>query len=294
MYNRVKLDRGRSCIEEKKLIWQPLRILGQSLLDLWENLLVLVTANLAWGIALIPVLGLSLVLGGLLGTVLALVLLVIIVAPVTLGLYSLTAEVDRREKLELGDFRRGVRQNYRRAWLLGSINVIFFVLLLFNWAFYSSGSVANTPLSYLFFLWIYVGFLWFSMQLFLWPLAARMDKVRLLPLLRNGVLAALKYPLISFGLGLVMAIFFLLSFYLAFLPVILFGMSFYALIGNKALTVVLQRERERAARQEQQGGNASPYQVDLPELPSKEAEAVFPGGTLPPGVKRRGSLKDEG
>lgn len=274
---------------------QALRILGRSVADLWDNLFALVVANLMWSLSLMPGLGVAIWVGGSLGLALGLLLLVLITAPATLALYVMTIEVIRLERVEFGEFWRGLREYYRRGWLVGFLNLIFVIIALFNLAFYSSPSVQSGPLALGIIIWGYVAFVWFTMQIYLWPLAVRMEKVRVGGLLRNAFLASFKYPGQTLVLGVVLAIIIAVSILLAFLPLIMFGMVYITIVSNKALTTVLRREQERATAKTEGGGNASPYQVDVPLLPEKdlEKEPSFSTRNAPPGIKKRGVNKAE-
>ncbi len=269
---------------------QALNILGRGLADLWDNLFVLAIANLVWALSLVPGVGLATFVNGGLGLSLGLLMLVLLTAPTTLALYSFTIEINRREKVEFGEFWRGLKQYYRRGWVIGLLNVAFVVLSFFNLTFYLSPSIANSPLWLIVIVWGYIAFSWFCMQLYIWPLAVRMDKFKLGGLLRNAFLGAFKYPILTLILSVVMGAFFVVSYLLAFLPVILIGMTYYAIISNKALTVVLEKEQERLERLKNNGEDSPPFQVDVPPLPELEPEEkpVFTTRNTPPGVKRRG------
>lgn len=271
---------------------QALRILGRGLADLWDNLLVLVVANLVWALALLPGVSLIVFLPGI-GFILGLILLVLLLGPATLALYSFTIEVTRREKIEFGEFWNGLKQYYRRGWVVGLVNAVFAILAIFNLIFYLSPGVSNTPLGFGIILWAYITFAWLCLQFYLWPLAIRMEQFRLGIWLRNALVAAFKYLGFTSILGLVMAIFFFVSFLLAFIPVVVFGMSYHALISNRALSVVLEKERERAEALEKKGEQAT-YAVDVPPLPEPEAPSrpVYSTRNAPPGVKRRGTSED--
>ncbi len=263
---------------------QALNILGRSLMDLWDNLFVIVVANLVWAVSLMPSFGVVTWLGGWPGLVAALALAVLLLAPATLALHFLTADVNRREKLEISEFWRGYRQFYRRSWLLGLLNAGFLIAAFVNIIFYSSQAVNNSPLQFITYLWFYLAFIWFSMQIYMWPLAVRMEPFRPIGLLRNTFLATFKYPLLSLILGIFVAATFVLSSLLGFVPVVLFGVGYYAIIGNKALALVLAKEKERAS-----SNSNSTYRVEATALPAKtEAAAVFSTRSAPPGVKRRG------
>jgi hypothetical protein len=227
------------------LAGQALQILGRGWRDLWDNLLVMIAANLIWAVTLLPGLGLLNLGSGLLASGLGLILIVLLAGPATLALYNLTLEVTRRERIELGDFWQGLRQYYRRGWVVALLNLAFGLLALLNLNFYLSPDLRNSPLSLGIILWGYITFAWFCMQLYLWPMAIRTEQFRLDGLLRNAFLATFKYPALSLIIGLATGLFFLIATLAAFLPIILFGMGYYALVSNHALRIVLQKEQAR-------------------------------------------------
>lgn len=275
---------------------QSLQILGRSLWELWDNIFVLVVANLLWALALAPAMASLSFIGGWLGVGLALVFLLFLSGPATLGLYELTLHSSRRERLELGVYLKSVRENYRRGWLIGLLNVIFLVLAFVNLTFYSSLASNNSPLGMALILWGYVVFIWFAMQIYLWSLAIRMEKFGLWGVLRNAFLASFKYPVLSLVLGLVLGLFFLLSGLLSFLPIVIFGMSFHALVSNKALNLVLEKEQVRLSRQPANSVE-SPFQITespLPPPPPEPAAKPFSTRNTPQGVRKRGTIKTPG
>ena len=277
------------------MVRQALRILAQALSDLWENIFTFTVANVVWAFSLIPGFGVALLINNLIGLVLGLLVIGLTTGPVTVGLYSLTVEVGRREKIDFGDLWRGIRQYYRRGWLLGVLNVVFIMLAVVNFSFYTSPGIQGTPLSFAIFLWAYIVFTWFVMQLYLWPLAVRMEQFKLVGVFRNTLLATFKYPVLSLTLGLIVGVIFLASSFIGYLPIMLFGIAFHGLVGNKALSTIVAREQSQVAAQGGDGTVVGPYQVDVPPLPpiiEPAPEPTYTTRNTPPGVKRRGSQKE--
>jgi hypothetical protein len=278
------------------LFRQSLQILGRSLWELWDNIFVLVVANLLWALALVPAVASLSFIGGWLGVGLGLIFVLVLSGPATLGLYELTLYANRRERLELGTYLKSVRENYRRGWMVGLLNVIFVVLAFVNLTFYSSLAANNSPLGMALILWGYVVFIWFAMQIHLWPLAVRMEKFGLWGLLRNAFLASFKYPVLSLVLGLVLGLFFLLSGFLSFLPIVVFGMSFHALVSNKALNLVLEKEQVRLNNQpaNSEGGAFQITESPLPPPPPEPEAKPFSTRNTPLGVRKRGRIETPG
>lgn len=272
---------------------QSLQVLGRSLWELWDNIFVLIVANLIWALALVPAMASLSFIGGWVGVGLGLVFLVVLSGPATLGLYELTLNANRRERLELNNYIHSVRKNYRRGWVIGLINVIFIVLAFVNLTFYSSLAANNSPLGIALILWGYMAFIWFTMQFHLWPLAIRIEKFSIWGVLRNAFLATFKYPVLSLVLGTLVGIFFLLSGLLSFLPLVIFGISFHALVSNKALQLVLEKEQARVSNKPADEADSAFKITEAPLPPPPPAPEVKPFTTrnAPQGVRRRGKIE---
>jgi len=279
------------------LFRQAFAILGRSLWELWDNIFVLVVANLVWSLALVPAMAALSFIGGWIGLIVTILDLLFLSGPVTLGLYELTLNANRRERLELYVLFQSVRTNYWRGFQVGLLNVIFVVLAFVNLTFYSSLAASNSPLGLAVILWGYVVFIWFTMQFHMWPLGLRMEKFSLLGLLRNSFLATFKYPVLSLVLGFVVGLFFLLSGLVSFLPLVIFGISYHALVGNKALNLVLEREQVKQENSPASEGE-NPFAIEaapLPPPPVTETEPKpFTTRNAPQGVLRRGGIEKSG
>jgi len=263
------------------MLRRVLPIIGRSIADLWDNILVLVAANVLWALSALPGVVLFL-LGSNIFTVLGLIILeVLLLGPATLALFYLTSEVSRREHLELREFFIGLKRFYKRGWAVAGLNGFFLLLAYFNLVFYSSGEVASSPISVLSILWVYVLLVWLTMQLYLWPLALRMEQLKIGLLLRNTALATLKYPFYSLLMTLFLLILAVISFLLGFVPTVIFGAAFHILVSNKALTAVLEREQSRLTAQTEN----SKLKIQVSDLKK--------GGRTPPGEEVAASSPPE-
>lgn len=176
------------------MIRRILPTIGRSLLDLWDNILVLSVANCAWALSALPGLLIFFLGGGVLLGLVAIAVMVLTLGPTTAALFYMTSEVTRLERLEVREFVVGIRRFYRRGWAVGAINGVFAVLAYFNLVFYSSKDLTGSPLALLFIVWVYFTFVWFTLQIYMWPLALRMEEFKVGLLLRNSALATFKYP----------------------------------------------------------------------------------------------------
>ncbi len=264
------------------------RIIMKALVSLWENILVLVAANAIWAFSLVPGIFIFSIGGGIWTLLGAIFFLIFLSGPTTVGLFYLTSNISRLERVELRDFFTGIKLYYGRGWLLSGLNVLFFLLAYFNLTFYTSPDLAGNPVSYLFLLWIYLIMVWFIFQIYVWPLALRMEKFKIILLLRNAAIASFKYPFYSLAIGLVLFLTLLGSIISALVITVIFGAAFHTLLSNKALMGILELEEEKNA------GLAEKNQValDLPlapvkKEPEKELRAPGPTRNIPPGVIKR-------
>src|SRR5436305_5121812 len=93
---------------------RALPVLGRSLLDLWENIFVLMVANLIWVVCFSPLV-LVLALNPPFMPLILAVVVVLALGPPTIGIYALTSEVTRYEKLEAIALWRGIKQYWLRG-----------------------------------------------------------------------------------------------------------------------------------------------------------------------------------
>ena len=213
-----------------------------ALADLWDNVLVLVLANILWAISLLPaVMVLNIPISVPYVYLIAVLPLIFLGGPATIGLFSLTANVTRLERLELGEFFKGIRAYYWRGILLALLNLIFAAIAFINLAFYASVNVAGGVVSIL---WLWLIFLWLVLQVSLWPMALSFEnRFSLRLLFRNSLLATFKYLFFTLLIGLALGIILFGSYYLLFLPTVLFGMSYHTLVSNNAFQAILDREK---------------------------------------------------
>lgn len=275
------------------MVRRILPILVRSLADLWDNLLVLVIANALWALSAMPGLAFLFLGGSVLAIVAMLVGLVLLVGPATMSLYYITADVNRRERVELREYLRGIRRYYRRGWALAALNAVFAIIAYFNFIFYSSKDVAGSPIALLSVIWLYLAVVWFTFQIYMWPLALRMEKLKIGLLLRNSALATFKYPFFGLVLALFLLLLLILSFFTAFVVTIIFGAVFQALVSNRALGVVLEQEEARSTGQNSTTVTGLAMNVPPPlekkaPAPEEVTEAI-PTRNTPVGVKQRGT-----
>lgn len=262
-------------------------LLARSIADLWDNILVLIVANSIWAISVLPGLALFFLGGGIAILLGAVVIMVLFMGPTTAGLFYATADVTRRERLELREFFTGIKRFYVRGWMLAGINGIFGVLAYFNLVFYNSKDIAGTPLAYLSIFWFYLLVVWFTLQLYMWPLALRMERLRIGLLFRNAALATFKYPFFSLVLSLILLTVLVLSFFTGFIITVIIGAALHTVISNKALAAVLEVEESRATGQNTALAMNLPPPLETEAAVEKAENRAVPTRNSPPGVTRR-------
>lgn len=229
-----------------------LRVFWAALLDLRDDMVLLLACNLLWAVLGLPLLLLALLAlnssAPLLAACLAL-LAVLPLAPVTLGLFSVAEHVAAGYAASVGVFFVGLRQHWRRGWLVLGSWLLGLILLLVNIRFYGTMQHGLALLPWLAFCLLLC--LWGALLLYLFPLTLHVAGLR-----RIGTQAALMVlgrPLFSFGTLLLMLPVVLVSLLLPFVLLTL-GAALLALWSTHATRDVQQEgARQRAALREQAG-----------------------------------------
>lgn len=120
------------------------------------------------------------------------------------GLMHLSYVAHRSPAANLDAFWGGFRANLRRGFVLALLNLVVVGVNLVNlW-----GAQGHSGLFYdaLRGLWLLVLALWFTIQLYLWPLFYAMEQPTLVGALRNAAVMILLNPLFTLGLWLGIAV----------------------------------------------------------------------------------------
>lgn len=143
---------------------------------------------------------------------------------------------------DIHDFWLAFRENFWRGTLLGFISALLLLTNLGN--LYAYRAETGALIWILRGLWIATLFVWFSVQLYVWPLYFEMETPRLITALRNALLMLLLNPLFTLGLWLIIAI---VAFLSSLLPVtwILLTVSFLACLSASATLNRLQAAGHR-------------------------------------------------
>jgi uncharacterized membrane protein YesL len=225
------------------------RTLWAALVNLYEETLVLVGANLA-SVALNLPLAVLLFLIGLPffstsegpGTqwLVAIIawLLPFMPTPGNLALAGLTQVAAGPDVPRLALFRDSLRQHWRLALQATILSLIVMAALAWNVTFY----VGQTSgwLQFISILWLYAAIFWLSVHIYLAPLAVHVAEPRLFDLYRRAIFIALGHPVYTLLVLLVLLVFAFAT--VVFVPVyLLVGPVFISLTQAQALREIRRR-----------------------------------------------------
>jgi uncharacterized membrane protein YesL len=182
----------------------------------YEELFILVAANLLWFFLSIPI---------------------VTMPAATAGLNLLANELAHERRVQLSLFWTGFKQYFWPALGVGAINLFLFLVLVSNFLFYAQIEARWTP--WVLGLWVAVAVLWGALQLVLFPLFMEQVPNNVFLPYRNALFLVLATPVVS-GTGLVLM---LLTWGLSFVlvvPLVLVGGSLIAVYGNLLTVTKLQ------------------------------------------------------
>lgn len=123
----------------------------------------------------------------------------IITAPAAwAGLVRMSHLAHTARSADLTDFWEGFKANLRRTLVLGLVNALIIVVNVANLWNYRFDSGLTVDLLRI--VWVLVLVIWFSIQLYLWPIFYEMETPTLAGALRNAALMVLLNPLFTLAL----------------------------------------------------------------------------------------------
>jgi hypothetical protein len=182
---------------------------------------------------------------GLIGLLLG---VLILVPPLTGGLYSVAVEIAHERRVEFGYFWQGIRSYARLSWALGAIVVASGVILAVDVIFYLSSD--NVVFAAIGFLGLWALLFWIAVQIYLFPLMIvitheekHQEKKPIKLILKNASLLTLAYPFFALGILIVSLLATALSVALLLILLATIWMPFVAVLYSRA-TVSSLREAE--------------------------------------------------
>lgn len=225
-------------------------VMGRVLKAAYDDLFLCVFLSVAWWacpIVLVLLLGgLSQWAGGslealpatlgLAGVIAVVLILLLVQAPVAMGLQHVANRIANYKRADSGFFWESWRKYPGRGYLLFILSVLIPAAIGFNIWFYFN-SQGWLQIVGVIWLWLFLFSLMAGQYVF--PLLWQQDEPNVRLALRNSLLLALQHPLYSILLLLFQLLLLLLSFALT-LPLILLAPALIALTGNFALVGILQ------------------------------------------------------
>lgn len=201
-------------------IWRSLR-------DAYEELFILIGAN-----------------------VLALLLFIPLVTapPALAGLHNLSFYIATEKRIELGFFWEGFKSYFLDSWKLTALNIVVFGVLGVDIWFYLGKMEGAWRVLGFAGLWLLL--LWTVAQLYTFPLLVRQEERNLFLLLKNSILLTLAYPAFSLTTALLLILLTALSLVLPII-FILIGLSFAAVVGAHALRQGIEMVEDYKSRQDE-------------------------------------------
>lgn len=233
-----------------KIFWQSIR-------DLFDEVFVLMLANLVWVAINLPLMGLAIFLSvgapalGLAAFLIGLLPL----GPSTVGLYTIVERIADGRVAKAGQLFDGFRQYRRLSWNIYLPWGLGLAIILVNLYFYAQ--LSSTLGSFLFFAFLYLTLVWFALLIYIGPLLLIQRDKRLRVVARNASLMALGRPIYTLITLVLMGVIMFVSYWLI-LPLFLFTFSFLALWSYRATTrLIKDAEARQAAREAKTAGSES-------------------------------------
>ena len=224
----------------------------------YDELFVLSGMGLIWFLVAIVVpyglfalLGLLSPLAGLIGGLLA---LLILAPPMTGGLYHVASHIAREKRVEFGYLWEGIKTNARLSWALGGIVIFSGAILVVDVRFYLTSE--NRIFAVIGFLGLWAILFWVTVQVYLFPLMIMQEDRRVKVILKNASLITLAYPFYALVILIIALLATALSILLVFILLATLWMPFVTVLFSRATfsslgEVEAYRQRETELEQEQ-------------------------------------------
>lgn len=189
--------------------------------DLFDEMLVMVGANVIWAIASLPLFTIGLV-ASVYGDVMVglpmLLLSVIPGGPATAGLLAMAERITEGRTVRMGLFFEGVRTYWKQSWIVFGLWMLGFALLLINVQLYPQlGTMLGTFLQVVC---AYLLLIWMALLIYIGPLMILQVDKRVSFIARNALIMTMGRPVFTFVTLVLMGIVVVLSIISTLLPLI--------------------------------------------------------------------------
>ena len=217
----------------------------------------------------------------------------VIAGPATAGLHAAMAPLAHGELFEIGRFLRGARHNFRRAWLMMTLDVVIGTVLVLNvWFYWHTDVPGAWMLSIVF---GYALLAWAAVQPYLFPLMVELDQGVWL-VARNAAFIAVDNVGLTIGLLIVNGVLVGVS-----LPLgaILVPFALPAILANihlRAVVTIIDRYRAQGRVLPRAGETLpeSSFPMNTPAPPERDAADAMGLGGRPRRLRDRDEAGDAG
>jgi uncharacterized membrane protein YesL len=226
-----------------------LKVIGKAFVDVYDNMFVLLLANLIYVIlAAVPVTGFVSIVdsalrepenlsGAPVVAALMALLWVLLAGPAGYALAVMLRRVTEFESFTVRDYLGAMRQNLRRAWVMGLVSIGGTTLLVINLGFYATVGGWGALLLPLF---LVITLFWLLMQMYVYPLAV-ITEGGPLPVLRNAAIIVVRRPGLTLLTALVCLILIAISTVLV-IPWVIITVGALTALGTRAVRSAVRRD----------------------------------------------------
>jgi uncharacterized membrane protein YesL len=181
--------------------------------------------------------------------VIAVLIALIPVPPITGAIYSVATLIAREKRIEFSYLWEGFKSSFALSWKIGGVLLVSGLILVVDVVFYFSSDSA--VFSVIGFLGLWALLFWLGVQIYLFPLAFMQEDQSLKVMLKNASLLTLAYPLFALGILVVTALVTALSVLLVLILLATVWMPFVAILNSRATISSLEQvEGYRQAQKE--------------------------------------------
>jgi uncharacterized membrane protein YesL len=237
----------------------PLIVFWRAGRDVFDDLFVLIGANLLWVLIAGPLLIVTAILAFSATPIYAAItamLSVLLLGPASAGLLTMAQRIVEGRVAPISLFFEGFRQHYRISWIVYGLWMLGLVTLIFNLIFYAQ--LSGFFGSFLTILFTYFVVAWFTLLIYLGPLMLLQEEQRLRLIWRNAFVMAFGRPIFTLLTAIIMALVIALSAFVVILPVLLTIALLIVWSMRATVAIIANDEERRAAREQQADGTPVP------------------------------------